>query len=324
MSSPLITVGLTAYNAQDTLAAALSSILAQTWRPLEIVAVDDCSSDVTWELLNDYAQRYPELRIFRNDTNGGVAVSRNRILQEARGEFLAFFDDDDESAPGRIAAQYERITNYECAHAHGQPVICHTARRVIYPEGEARIEATMGQSVGSPAPSGAAVAHRILMGHPLSDGYGACPTCSQMARLSTYRCVNGFDPSLRRGEDTDLNIRLALAGCHFAGIGEPLVTQRMTRTSDKSLAEEHRNMLYMMDKYRALMEEAGEYVFCRGWQDARYAWQTGRRFDFAAQMLGLGLRHPVLTLRRAALALPNFGLNRAFQRFHSGAAPSGE
>lgn len=175
----------------------------------------------------------------------------------------------------------------------------------------------MGQATCVTAPAGTAVARRMLMGHPLADGYGACPTCSQMARLSTYRQVKGFDAKLRRGEDTDFNIRLAMGGGHFAGIAEPLVIQKMTRSSDKSLAEEHRNMVYIMDKHRAFMEAAGEYAFCRSWLEARYAWQTARRLTFAARMLGLGLRHPVLTLRRAFLALPNLGLNRAFQRFHS-------
>lgn len=317
MSKPLITVGLTTYNAQETLEAALASILAQSWRPLEIVAVDDCSSDATWALLNDYSKHCPELRIFRNEANGGVAISRNRILQEACGEFVVFFDDDDESVPGRIAVQYERITTYESAYADGQPVICHSTRRVIYPDGTERLEATMGQTVGVPAPAGTAVARRMLMGHPLADGYGACPTCSQMARLSTYQRVRGFDVKLRRGEDTDFNIRLAMDGAHFVGIAEPLVIQKMTRSSDKSLAEEYRNMVYIMDKHRPFMEAAGEYAFCRSWLEARYAWQTARRLTFAARILRLGLSHPVLTLRRAVLALPNLSLNRAFQRFHS-------
>jgi GT2 family glycosyltransferase len=174
----------------------------------------------------------------------------------------------------------------------------------------------MGQNESCPAPAGLAVARRILLGAQLEDGYGACPTSSQMARLSTYRALGGFDPKLRRGEDTDFNIRLAEAGGHFVGIGRPLVVQTMTRTSEKSLAEEYRNMLLLMEKHRAIMDQEGQYVFCRRWIGAKQAWLEGRRMAFALSLSSLAVRHPILTARRLVLALPNIGLNRDFSRFH--------
>lgn len=322
---PLITIGLTTFNAADTVGSALASALAQTWRPIEVVAVDDASTDDTLEKLLGLARLHPELRVFGNAVNSGVAVSRNRVLAEARGDFVAFFDDDDVSLPDRINSQYVRIVEYERDFAAGAPVICHTARRVVYPHGESRIEPTMGQSQWRRAPAGPAVARRILIGEPLEDGYGACPTCSQMARLSTYRLLGGFDPQLRRGEDTDFNIRVSLAGGHFVGIGQPLITQMMTPTSEKSLAEEYRNMRILMEKHRALMERAGQYDFCIRWLDVKQAWLTNRRAAFVKELSYLAFRHPLLTGRRLALALPNMGLNRAFSRFHAnrvGAAQS--
>ena len=317
LTPPLVTVGLTTYNSADTVERALRSALGQTWRPIEVVAVDDCSTDGTREILDRLAGQHPELRVFGNAVNNGVAVSRNRILAEARGEFVVFFDDDDESLPERIAVQYARVVDYEREFAAGAPVICHTARRLIYPQGEERVEPTMGQAVGRRAPAGPAVAQRILLGTPLEDGYGACPTCSQMARLSTYLGLGGFDPALRRGEDTDFNIRLAMAGGHFAGIGQPLVIQMMTRTSEKNLVEEYRNMLLLMEKHRAIMDGAGQYDFCRRWIAAKQAWLEGRHTAFVLALSWLALSHPILTGRRLALSLPNVGLNRAFSRFHS-------
>jgi glycosyltransferase involved in cell wall biosynthesis len=311
----LVTIGITAYNAAGTVERALRSALTQTWRPIEVVAVDDCSTDGTRDILDRLAGQHPELRVFGNAINGGVAVSRNRILAEARGEFVAFFDDDDESLPERIALQWARIVDYEREFASGARVICHTARRVIY-LGSESIEPTMGQNEGRPAPAGLAVARRILLGAYLEDGYGACPTCSQMARLSTYRALGGFDPKLRRGEDTDLNIRLAEAGGHFVGIGRPLVVQTMTRTSEKNLAEEYRNMLLLMEKHRAIMDREGQYIFCRRWIGVKQAWLEGRHMAFALSLSSLAVCHPILTGRRLVLALPNIGLNRAFSRFH--------
>lgn len=313
---PLITIGMTAYDAGGTIERAVRSALAQTWRPIEVVVVDDCSTDGTKAILNRLAENHTELRVFSNTVNGGVAVSRNRILAEARGEFVAFFDDDDESLPERIEAQLARIVEFEREFAAGGPVICHTARQLIYGKGRERIVPTMGEIEGRPAPAGPAVARRILLGEHLEDGYGGCPTASQMARLSIYHTLGGFDPNLRRGEDTDFNIRLAEIGGHFVGIGRPLVIQTMTKTSEKSLTEEYRNMLLLMEKHRAIMERQGQYTFCRRWLSMKQAWLEGRLMAFVLALSYLTLRYPLLTGRRLLLALPNIGLNRAFSHFH--------
>lgn len=314
MSKPLVTCGITAFNAANSVARAVHSALRQTWRPLEIVVVDDASTDATPDILARLATSHSEVRTFRMVHNSGVAAARNRIVAEARGEFVAFFDDDDESLPDRIAAQFQRIVAYERQFAEGAPVICHTARRVVYPDGSQRIELTMGQAHGRRAPAGPAVSRRILLGRPLQDGYGACPTCSQMARLSTYRALGGFDPVLRRSEDTDFNIRLAEAGGHFVGIGDALVTQTVTRTAEKSLASDYHYTLQVMAKHRGLIEHEGQYDFCRAWMEARQAWFDRRRYDFARLTFSLLLARPILTGRRLALAIRHLGLNRALRR----------
>ncbi len=320
---PLITIGLTAYNAEQTLDAALASIFAQTWRPIEVIAVDDCSTDHTFELLQRYARSHPEMKVFRNEKNEGVAVSRNRILEEADGDFVAFFDDDDVSLPERVALQYRRITDYE--HQYAEPILalCHTTRRVRYPDGSERIETTIGQNSLAQAPAGLAVARRILLGTPLKDGNGACPTCSQMGRLTTYQALGGFDPALRRGEDTDLNIRLARAGGHFLGMSDALVIQVMTRTADKSLSDEYFHMRRLLEKHRDFIMETGQYEFCLAWIHAKHTWLSGKRKAFAGELARLALRHPSLTFRRMFNALPNLSLNRAFSKFHLGGLERG-
>jgi glycosyltransferase involved in cell wall biosynthesis len=204
----------------------------KSWRPVEILIVDDGSEDATPEILAELRKEHPEIRLIRHDRNLGIAATRNRILAEARGELLAFFDDDDESLPERVEAQRRRILEYEREFADGAPVICHTARLQLYPDGGQRTVPTMGEREGRPAPAGLPVAERVLLGKRLKDAYGACATCSQMARLSTYAIVGGFDPMLARCEDTDLNVRLAIAGAHFVGIARPLVAQTMSKTAE--------------------------------------------------------------------------------------------
>jgi glycosyltransferase involved in cell wall biosynthesis len=307
---------VTSFNAAATIERAVRSALAQTWRPIEIVVVDDASSDESAAILTRLANAHPEVRVFVQTANGGVAAARNRILAEAHGEFVAFFDDDDVSLPDRVAEQVSRLTAYERQFANDAPVICHTARLLVYPNGVERVEPTMGMREGVPAPFGPAVADRILMGAPLEDGYGACPTCSQLARLSTYRSLGGFDTTLRRSEDTDFSIRAGLAGAHFVGVAHPMVTQYMTRTSEKSVAEEHRNMLLVLEKNRERLERVGQYDFCRRWIGAKHLWLQGKRASFGAGLMALALSHPVLTFRRVAMSLPTLGTNRAFRGFH--------
>ncbi|MFW8744739.1 glycosyltransferase family 2 protein [Mesorhizobium japonicum] len=307
---------MSTYNAECSVGAAIASALAQTWRPIEIVVVDDCSSDSTPRILRRLASVHPELRLFFNSVNSGVGATRNRILEESKGEFLAFFDDDDESLPNRIAEQYIRIVDYEKNYRNGELIVCHTARRLIYPNGETRFEPTMGQNLKALAPAGKAVAHMILMGAPLKNGNGSCPTCSQMARLSTYRSVGGFDPLLRRGEDTDFNIRIAIAGGHFVGIESALVIQNMTKTSDKSLFEEYRNNLILLEKHKSIIEAEGQYSFCREWLDIKFLWLDKKYFQFGHKLLALFFHSPLITIKRLRRSVPNFGLNQAFSKFH--------
>lgn len=317
MSNPLITVGITSFNADKTLEWAISSALSQSWSSLEVIVVDDCSVDESLILLKKLAQQHPKLKVFCNSENSGVAFSRNRILEEAKGEFVVFFDDDDESLPYRICAQYKRITDYELQFANGAPVICHTARKLIYPHGKIRIEKTMGQIEEKPAPFGPAVARRILLGEPLEDGYGACPTCSQMARLSTYKLLGGFDPSFRRGEDTDFNIRLAQAGGHFVGISEPLVIQTMTKTAEKSLRDEYYFAKRLLQKHREFIKKQSLFNFSMAWLDLKQAWLENHQLIFMKLLLRLCFIHPFLAMRRLIFSLPNIGLNRAFSHFHN-------
>jgi glycosyltransferase involved in cell wall biosynthesis len=318
VTRPLVTIAITAWNAADTIERAVRSALAQDWRPIEIVVVDDASSDGTTRILARLAASHGELLVFTEPENGGVGAARNRALAEARGEFVAFFDDDDESLPERVGAQLARIVDYEREFARGAPVVCHTARRRVYPDGPVRIEPTMGQIAGRPAPQGLAVARRILAGTPLEDGNGACPACAQMARRTTYELVGGFDPAFRRAEDTDLCVRLAGAGAHFVGLGQPFVIQTMKATVDKSIAGEALFAMALIDKHHDLFESEADYLFARDWLGLKHHWLANRRLRFAAGLARLGLARPAFTGRRLTAALPNLGLNRAFRRFHAG------
>jgi glycosyltransferase involved in cell wall biosynthesis len=317
MAKASVTIGITSYNAADTILDAVRSAVDQSVPIAQIVLVDDCSSDDTLSVLrrSDFA---PRLEIHRNPVNRGVAACRNEIIRRACGDFLAFFDDDDTSAPTRVEAQLTRILDYERDFAKGAPVICHTARRQVYPNGLERIEPTMGMLEGGPAPSGVKVARRALIGEPLADGYGSCATCSQMARTETYRRVGGFDESFRRCEDSDLAVRLALAGGHFVGLRSPLVTQTMTAASEKTLDDQRLFSLMWLDRHRTVFDSDAAYRFCRSWLEIKYDWLARDWLGLRRRLMKVGVRHPLWVARRIRMALPTLGGNRALRTFFRG------
>lgn len=91
----LISVVIPAYNAEKTIDKAIQSAIGQTYPDLEVVIIDDCSQDGTVKIATDYAKTDDRIRVLQNQTNRGVAFSRNRGVEEAKGEWIAFLDSDD-------------------------------------------------------------------------------------------------------------------------------------------------------------------------------------------------------------------------------------
>jgi hypothetical protein len=242
------------------------------------------------------------------------------VIDEAKGEFLAFFDDDDVSLPRRLEQQFARLRDYERQFGGGVPVVCHSAREQVYPDGTRRIERTMGTRLGRRAPAGLLVAKRILMGSPLRDGFGSCAGCSQMARTVTYRTLGGFDPDFRRCEDTEFCVRLARDGGHFVGIAFPLVVQTMTNTADKGLERERQDTLRMLSKHRDIIADDSLYQFCCEWTELKFLWLGRRHTECVARLAHLGSRYPLRTAQRLLLSLPSLGTNRAFAGLHQSPA----
>ena len=103
------------YNCEQYLEAALRSVLSQSVTDLEIIAVDDCSNDASCQILQRVAQEDPRLRILQNEQNVGVAAVRNRALEQARGEYVAFCDADDTVPEGAYEALLSAIGECDVA-----------------------------------------------------------------------------------------------------------------------------------------------------------------------------------------------------------------
>lgn len=102
---PLISVVIPAFNAESTIHIALQSLLAQSWRNLEIIVVDDCSSDGTAASVAEFCEQDSRVRLLRHEVNQGAYPARNLGMQNARGEFVTVHDSDDWSHPQKLEKQ---------------------------------------------------------------------------------------------------------------------------------------------------------------------------------------------------------------------------
>ncbi len=268
--TPLVTVGIPCFNAEETIRRAVVSVLSQTWPQREILIVDDASTDGSRMILEKLERTQPEIRVIWHERNRGFPEAANRLLAEARGEFIAFLGDDDESAPRRLERQYRRIIEYEAAHP-GAFVLCYSGRDVV-PAG-AETPAFQHHGIGRvpPEPSGPIVVDHLL-GLMKDDGrsWGRVGSGTLMVRTEALRRLGGFDGRFRRASDCDLAIRAALAEAHFISVDAPLIVQHMTETADKAGKAELRYRLLLVRKYKVYLRKRRAYVGAWCYVHARF------------------------------------------------------
>ena len=117
---PLVSVYIPTMNREELLSRAVESVLAQTYKNVEIIIVDDGSSDGTPALLHEFS-KYENIKSFRNELSIGACRSRNIAIRHAGGEFITGLDDDDYFLPGRITSfvdNWDKISkrniNFSC------------------------------------------------------------------------------------------------------------------------------------------------------------------------------------------------------------------
>lgn len=95
MNHPLISIALCTYNGEKYLSEQLDSIVKQTYKNIEIIAVDDCSSDNTLKILQKYAEQYPIIKVFSNSKNKGYSKNFEYAISLCKGEYISISDQDD-------------------------------------------------------------------------------------------------------------------------------------------------------------------------------------------------------------------------------------
>jgi glycosyltransferase involved in cell wall biosynthesis len=187
---PLVDVIVPVYNGARFLHEALESVIAQDYRPLRLIVVDDGSEDDSAEI----AATLPSVELIRQE-NRGPGAARNAGLAAAQGAFVAFVDADDLLPPTKLTLQ----VNHLLEHAEAACVL--------------------GKQVWTDPPP-------WLSRDVVYEELGGIPLLSAVFRTDVLRAVGGFDPSYRTGEDMDLLFRLRERGLEIAIVPDIVLHRR--------------------------------------------------------------------------------------------------
>lgn len=111
---PKVSVIIPCYNVEQYIAECLDSVINQTFKDLEIICVEDCSTDKTKDILKQYAKKYKHITVIYNKTNQGLAVSRNIGTNKSKSKYIYFLDSDDYISKDCIEKLYDKIEHDNC------------------------------------------------------------------------------------------------------------------------------------------------------------------------------------------------------------------
>ncbi len=202
MKSPQVSIIIPTYNRDKLILKALDSIFSQSYQDFEVLVIDDASTDNTEQVIKELD--HPKVRYFKMEKNGGQCIARNVGTRNAKGDYLAFLDSDDEWLPQKLERQME-----------------------LFEKGPDQLGAVYGYSYQKDV---------IKDETSLSDsGYfrgdihskvltGFCPPTPSLfvVKRSAYERVQGFDESLITFVDLDLWIRIS-EHYHFDYVEEPII-----------------------------------------------------------------------------------------------------
>jgi glycosyltransferase involved in cell wall biosynthesis len=209
VDKPDVSVVVPVYNAAPYLRNALDSLLVQTFPSFEIVVIDDCSSDSTWDVIREYAARDARVRPHRNERNLGISGNRNRGVSLARGRYIAWQDADDISLPTRLEKQVRFLDSHPDVGLVGGFIEIFRGDRVI--------------GVRKYPPDDASLRRCIFRYSPVAQP-------AAMLRTEALRQVGGYDTRYPAAEDIDMTFRI---GQHYAlaNLQEVVIRYRESDTS---------------------------------------------------------------------------------------------
>jgi glycosyltransferase involved in cell wall biosynthesis len=200
---PLVSVVIPTYNRTQPTIAAIESVLAQTYSNLEILVVDDGSTDGSGEAIQRFIHErtdgYHEMFFF-SQPNQGASAARNKGISKARGEYIAFLDSDDSWDPEKLECQMQALEQFknECG-------VCFTDARLVNSSG---MDISSFQLHGKNYKQTMGIDREALKS--LAESFSGFWVSSLLVRADLARRIGGFSQDISFVEDRDFHFRLAL------------------------------------------------------------------------------------------------------------------
>lgn len=237
-SNPLVSVVVPTYERPEAANRAIESVLGQTYRPIELIVVDDHSPQPMVDALGPINADDVRITTIRHEENRGGNAARNTGLDAATGEFVAFLDDDDEWLPEKLERQVAALEREDAGFAY-------TGVRNVGPDGE-----TISITSSS---NGGRVTKRLLFGNFIGT------FSAVMARRTVIERAGKLDERLPSWQDWEYYVRLSRYG-RCVAIPEPLVVRHNAPTGQISRSiEPKREVSYplLLERFRPIASEYG-------------------------------------------------------------------
>lgn len=258
--APLVSVVIPVYDAETTLAATLDSVLSQDGVDLDVVVVDDGSTDGTPDVLAAYADR---VRVVRIENSGGPSRPRNVGFENARAERVAVFDSDDLMEPGKLARQMRALD------AHPDAGFVCSDFRVIDETGRLLVERFLDtyqvfRRLAAPTddPRVLRLPAEKAWSHLLDTNFVG--TSSVLTHRDLVRELGGFNEAYRNADDIDMWLRIARSGRDVVFVDEVLHAYRKVQggvTARGGLRNEA--MIRVLEENRPYATDAADLAVIR-------------------------------------------------------------
>jgi glycosyltransferase involved in cell wall biosynthesis len=216
VAGPAVTIGIPSYQSAAFIEEAIASALDQDFADLEVLVIDDASTDGTLDVVARFDD--PRLRVLRNETNLGAGRNWNRVMTEARGRYMKMMGGDDVLLPGSIAAQVAVLEADPGVVLVTGPrlLVTKTGRRIMRRDNGGMSGRMDGRDAGREMVRRGS----NLVGEP----------CAALMRMSTVRAVGAFDESAPYCIDFEMWLRLLEAGDLYV-LDRPVCLYRIVDTS---------------------------------------------------------------------------------------------
>ena len=253
----MFSVIIPTYNRLELLKRAIDSVMNQTFQEFEIIVVDDCSSDDTWEWLKK--NKDERIRPFRNSENKGPSINRNFAVDKSTYKYLAFLDDDDFWYENHLSSLRDIITSFPNAGLFSNSYIINYGYR--------KVEAIHDNKFLNDTTT------EFNIFKCFSNTNSLCAPSATVIPKNIYLEVGGFDPKVSIAEDIDLQVRI--------GLKYPIVHSRKFTVEYDQSTGDHLSLNHINDKnaisFDKYLKEELEYPYLNQWLD-RIRFQIGMKF----------------------------------------------